>query len=85
MYLFKSLIVVEVLKLPKKKHVCEECGKILASTSSLRSHMTNVHNSYQWPCEHCGKIFLSSAYLKSHLQSHNKEPCTICGKLLGKY
>ena len=35
--------------------------------------------------EHCGKIFLSSAYLKSHLQSHNKEPCTICGKLLGKY
>ncbi|XP_018335319.1 zinc finger protein 845 isoform X10 [Agrilus planipennis] len=64
--------------------MCEYCGKYLASSNSLRTHITVVHAGEKpHPCGYCGKAFGSQKTLKVHLLQHTKEKphmCNYCEK-----
>lgn len=61
---------------------CNECGKKLSSASTLRSHLSIVHqNKSPFPCEKCGKHFSSKYALIDHQKVHtNDRPhqCPLC-------
>ena len=74
----------------EKKFVCENCGKICASSSSLHVHIETIHNVIA--CNTCGKIFSRQSSLKRHYQRHAEslketnavdalpKKCPWCGK-----
>ena len=64
---------------------CEECGKNLSSSRSLRRHYILIHTEERpYKCEDCGKAFKLSYALKVHQMSiHTGErpfKCEECGK-----
>lgn len=71
----------------KFKIVCEECGKIYSSQGALKNHwdITHATGVKVYSCDQCDKVFQNQIYLKSHVsRNHNKQPCTMCGKMVAR-
>jgi uncharacterized Zn-finger protein len=67
---------------PPSRYICEKCGHIAQTSSSLYHHMQK-HKSKQHECDKCDKKFVTSSRLKNHLQVHKNERlflCNVCGK-----
>lgn len=72
--------------------MCEVCGKLFKSDSSLWLHMINVHSKDRktqssversLKCQVCGRAFRWKHHLSDHERTHTKErpySCPICGK-----
>ncbi|XP_028678468.1 gastrula zinc finger protein XlCGF57.1-like [Erpetoichthys calabaricus] len=67
----------------EKPYHCHECGKQLASRSSLRRH-TSIHiGERKYCCFDCGKQFLQLVDLQAHRRTHTGEKpyhCNECDK-----
>ena len=68
-------------------HKCDLCNKVLANSSSLKQHITNVHEGLRlFQCDLCGKSFKMKCYLKEHIKAIHEESdeykCVHCGKLI---
>ena len=66
---------------------CDQCDKVLASKSYLRTHKIQQHPTVKkeknFHCDFCDGKFISASLLKNHVNlSHTIEPvnCEICGK-----
>ncbi|XP_076361048.1 uncharacterized protein LOC143252584 isoform X1 [Tachypleus tridentatus] len=61
--------------------VCEVCGSMFSSTSSLNVHK-NLHGEKKFSCEVCGKRFHRKDLLLEHHAVHSEPsfPCPTCGK-----
>lgn len=62
---------------------CEECSKVLSSSSSLSAHKLTHSSDKPWLCEICNKGFNQKAKLKEHINRHlDVRPfvCKTCGK-----
>ncbi|XP_065081021.1 zinc finger protein 675-like [Ochlerotatus camptorhynchus] len=61
---------------------CEECGKILGSMLSLRTH-SYLHREKQFKCELCGLMVLTKSRLDMHMRVHTQKrdfKCPHCPK-----
>ncbi|XP_046688366.1 zinc finger protein 271-like isoform X2 [Homalodisca vitripennis] len=59
-----------------KGHVCEECGKVFRSNSSLRYHQRSHQGEdimKPYPCEYCGKCFIRKSMLRNHFVNTHKD------------
>ncbi|XP_014221821.1 fez family zinc finger protein 2-like [Trichogramma pretiosum] len=80
-------------------HMCEICGKIFSSKSTLNRHIQEtheVHKGVKHKCDKCGKCFLRKYQFEAHIISHNdpardiyskkvtKLVCKICGNGYGR-
>uniref|UniRef100_A0A182QVB5 C2H2-type domain-containing protein n=1 Tax=Anopheles farauti TaxID=69004 RepID=A0A182QVB5_9DIPT len=68
---------------------CTVCGKELASSLSLRTHMINMHgNRENHICDTCGREFRSRQAFERHVKLHlglevtEQVQCTVCSKWL---
>ncbi|XP_052859859.1 transcription factor grauzone-like [Anopheles cruzii] len=66
---------------------CEICGKLLASSLSLRVHMVNIHGKREnLICDSCGKEFRTRQAFDRHVNLHlgidptEQVQCTLCSK-----
>ena len=62
---------------------CEECLKVLSSSSSLAAHKLTHSTRKPWVCDICNRGFNQKAKLKEHINRHlNERPfvCKTCGK-----
>jgi len=75
---------LEDTKTPKKEFICDICGYISKSSSTLYNHKAS-HKSEKVPCPICAKEFLISN-LNRHIKRAHAEPeeCTICGAKVKK-
>ncbi|KAJ1523544.1 hypothetical protein ONE63_001392 [Megalurothrips usitatus] len=64
-----------------KVFICEVCGAIFKSYSSLKQHRFR-HGEKQFQCETCKKRFYRKDVLQEHLKVHEAAnyPCNLCGK-----
>lgn len=72
----------------QKNHVCDVCGNIYSTKSSLREHKKRQHsenfrrikNPGDFVCDICGKAHANKYTLRDHLNTHtgNKFTCDIC-------
>lgn len=62
--------------------ICEICGSMFSSTSSLNVHK-NLHGEKKFGCEVCGKRFHRKDLLLEHMAVHGQPeiPCPVCSKL----
>lgn len=73
-------------KKPKKSPVpfeCPECGKILASRASFKTHKQSHGGGKSFACEICEKKFVRSDVLWNHMLTHKgqrKFECDVCDK-----
>lgn len=61
---------------------CEECGKIMGSMLSLRTHSYS-HREKQFKCELCGLMLLTKSRLELHMRVHTQKrdfQCPHCPK-----
>lgn len=61
---------------------CEECGKILGSMLSLRTH-SYLHREKQFKCEVCGLMAMTKSRLEIHMRVHTQKrdyKCPHCPK-----
>jgi len=63
---------------------CGLCKKKIVK-STLRYHISTMHEKKQFVCEICGAAFARSDYLKKHMFKHNKERNHICSYCGGKF
>uniref|UniRef100_A0A0A1X3N9 Zinc finger protein weckle n=1 Tax=Zeugodacus cucurbitae TaxID=28588 RepID=A0A0A1X3N9_ZEUCU len=64
----------------KTVFICEECGEIMGSKSTLRDHMYTHTNYAPFECKDCGKCFKQKTRLKIHMDIHGeKHICVECG------
>ena len=53
---------------------CDQCGKVFASSQSLKTHkMTHLEKTI--PCPDCHKKFISKAYLRLHTKKMHSKIC----------
>ncbi|CAG7734271.1 unnamed protein product, partial [Allacma fusca] len=77
----------EIRKKPavlQNPHVCEVCGKVYKSRTTLKQHHRTHFNDRPFQCEVCGKSFYRPATLAMHKYSHldvSTFPCYICGNM----
>lgn len=61
--------------------VCEICGKVLATASTLAEHLKRHEDQQSEKCDICGKYYFNLKFHKSNTHSAKaKEVCSICGK-----
>uniref|UniRef100_A0A672J1B3 C2H2-type domain-containing protein n=1 Tax=Salarias fasciatus TaxID=181472 RepID=A0A672J1B3_SALFA len=68
---------------PKKKNICEFCGKSWARPSELLVRMKTHTGEKPYSCETCGKSFSTRRIVTVHMRTHTEErpyTCEICGK-----
>lgn len=65
----------------KKVFICEICGALFRSSSSMKTHRF-LHGERKFECEICKKRFHRKDVLQEHLTVHQEPnfPCQICGK-----
>ena len=71
----------------KKPHLCSLCGSSFADKGDLARHVTSVHSDKEGGhiCPICNVEKPSLHYLNVHIRNtHEKIPCDICGKSIGK-
>ena len=80
----KSTKSVPIVKEPQ---TCDQCGLILSSMCSLKSHMKLIHSTYserEYKCDSkgCKKSFGTAGSLRQHKGSHGEKDfvCDHCGK-----
>lgn len=57
-----------------KKRTCEECGKVLASPTYLKEHMSSKHYGKDViKCNQCYRKFFDEDKYKKHLEAHERE------------
>ena len=74
----------------KMKIMCGECGKLFASSASLKVHekMHTGEGRKKIMCQECGKWFASSISLRVHERIHTGEKpykCELCTKAFAQY
>lgn len=67
---------------PNYKHMCDQCGRWLASRHALKIHMMGVHSANKnFVCSVCSKAFKTPSRLYVHKLTHKEEKkfiCSIC-------
>ena len=69
-----------------QRHLCQDCGAVYLSESSLSLHVTLKHTKFKYFCpyEHCKKGFqIKGEQWEQHIRTHTGERphlCTICGQ-----
>lgn len=67
-----------------KQFECNQCGKLLGTSSSLRVHLKSVHSDVKkYECPLCGRAFARKNYLQLHMAVHTGEKkyeCNECGR-----
>nr|CAH7724011.1 unnamed protein product [Callosobruchus chinensis] len=61
-------------------YVCEKCGKVLSSVSSLKEHMLTHNGVKPFSCTLCDKAFFRQHHLAQHLMVHTGEKPFQCDK-----
>ncbi|XP_050713229.1 zinc finger protein OZF-like isoform X1 [Eriocheir sinensis] len=67
-----------------KQFECNQCGKLLGTSSSLRVHLKSVHSDVKkYECPICSRAFARKNYLQLHMAVHTGEKnyeCDECGR-----
>ncbi|CAG7820668.1 unnamed protein product [Allacma fusca] len=66
---------------PRRRKICQVCGKGLATTYGLKQHMLLHGTETPFQCHVCGKFFKTRNYLRIHNFSHSKRKpfsCKFC-------
>ena len=76
---------VQAKRVPKKTHLCHECGKDFSSSIKLAVHRFQVHSSNEalYKCTICSKVLKTKSILYKHMFIHS-EPrfsCIHCSKV----
>lgn len=65
-------------KITESKHVCELCGQVLTTRSSLLRHVRGHASMPSYLCDTCGKKFIHKSKLKRHKKLHTGEKPYVC-------
>ena len=68
-------------------HICQHCGKALASRFALRHHEVTHTGVGNFPCTYCKRSFHAECALKVHIRKHTGEKpykCRFCEKKFAK-
>ncbi|XP_069670780.1 gastrula zinc finger protein XlCGF17.1-like [Periplaneta americana] len=66
----------------RNSYKCNNCGKLLATRSTLRMHFRTHYGERKFECDDCGRSFLFLGSLLKHIRTHTGEKpfrCDICG------
>ncbi|XP_055379656.1 zinc finger protein 845-like [Condylostylus longicornis] len=72
---------IKTVHIREKTFICEECGKVFATSDQLNSHKV-VHSDFTpFQCPKCPKSFKRLTSLRTHIDCHEdtKYICPICG------
>ena len=58
--------------------VCNECGKRITNSESLKKHIERVHTETECICDECGKKFKNNQNLAGHIKNVHTESLCIC-------
>ncbi|XP_062901634.1 zinc finger and BTB domain-containing protein 1 [Mobula hypostoma] len=68
---------------PRRRHVCQLCGRGFYQRCHLREHQATHTREREFTCPLCGKSFLRERLLRLHLDMHRGEAryvCPCCGQ-----
>ena len=65
--LMKHILTVHKGIKPNRELLCPQCPKILASSSSLKDHISSVHEKCKQICSYCGKEYNLPGTLRKHI------------------
>ena len=66
-----ALIATPVESQPRKRYVCEECGKAYSHRSGLSRHR-DLHKNKGHECPKCARVLTRSDSLADHIRRHHK-------------
>ncbi|XP_073828362.1 uncharacterized protein isoform X2 [Musca autumnalis] len=90
LYAFEFQLKMHVSKVHNDQQVCDQCGKTINGTASLKLHKMAMHTEdgkrRKWPCDICNAQLSTNNSLKSHKLSFHSEGttafvCKDCGKV----
>ncbi|CDQ65585.1 unnamed protein product [Oncorhynchus mykiss] len=77
-----SNMLEQIVEIPPKSHVCDQCGRGYRHAGSLQNHK-NIHKTGAYFCSSCQKEFSNLMALKTHRRIHTevkRHRCSDCGK-----
>lgn len=65
-----------------KEHICETCGKLFSSQTSMRVHMKSHSDERLYPCKLCDYSGRTASAIYIHMSTHANDLCVceVCSK-----